>query len=248
MVKGFSLSSESYDRALEDVFEVQEDIAQLVVSALEVRLTEDERRVLEKPPTADLRAYDFYLRGQGLVHQLRLEALAQAREMFGAAIETDPSFALAHAGLANACSWLHPLCGRRPELLAEALSASARALELRPDLAEAHGARGLALALSRDVDAAETEYRMAIALNPRLFEPHYSYARTCLEQGRLAMGPALRAGRATAARGLSEPVPPFDGLQRPWPARKGARASAPRRWRPAPVTSRGIPRTHGRRT
>ncbi len=186
VAKGFSLSSERYDRALEDVFEVQEDIARRVVTALQIRLSEGERRVLEKPPTADVRAYDFYLRGRGLFNKLHLAALLQAREMFGAAIASDPVFAQAHAGLADACSWLYQWRGRRPEQLAEALSASAQALLLRPDLAEAHGARGQALALSGDVEAAEREYRTAIDLNPRLFEPHYSYARTCLQLGRLA--------------------------------------------------------------
>lgn len=186
VVKGFSLSSERYDRALQDIFEVQEDIARRVVTALEVRLSEGERDILRKPPTADVRAYDLYLRGRGLLGKLHLNALLQAREMFGAAIAADPVFAQAHAGLADACSWLYQWRGRRPEHLAEALSASARALELRPELAEAHGARGLALALSGDVDAAEQAYRTAIDLNPRLFDPHYSYARTCLQQGRLA--------------------------------------------------------------
>jgi len=185
VAKGFNLSSERYDRGLEDVFAIQEDVAQRVVQALEVRLTEGERRVLEQPPTANVRAYDLYLRGRGLFHQLRFETLLQSREMFLAAIDVDPTFALAYAGLADVCAWLYQWRGRRPEHSTEALSASARALELRPDLAEAHTARGLALSFSGDVAGAEREYKTAIDINPRLFEPHYSYARTCLEHGRL---------------------------------------------------------------
>jgi len=185
VAKGFNLSSERYDRGLEDVFAIQEDVAQRVVQALAVRLTEGERRVLEQPPTANVRAYDLYLRGRGLFHQLRFDTLVQSREMLLAAIEADPAFALAYAELADVCAWLYQWRGRRPEHSAEALSASARALELRPDLAEAHSARGVALSLSGDLAGAEREYKTAIELNPRLFEPHYSYARTCLEQGRL---------------------------------------------------------------
>jgi len=94
--------------------------------------------------------------------------------MFLEAIAVDPSFALAHAALADVCSFLYQWRGRQPELLTEALSASARALELRPELAEVHAARGLAVALSGDLDAAEREYRAAIDLNPQLFEPHYA--------------------------------------------------------------------------
>jgi serine/threonine protein kinase/Flp pilus assembly protein TadD len=185
VAQGFSLSSERYDRGLEDVFAIQDDITQRVVQALQVHLTEGERSALEKPATTDVRAYDLYLQGRGLFHQLRFESLGKARKMFMAAIEADPAFALAHAGLADVCAWLHQWRGRRPEHAAEALSASARALELRPDLAEAHGARGNALSLSGDMAGAEREYKIAIDLNPRLFEPHYYYARSCLEHGRL---------------------------------------------------------------
>jgi TolB-like protein/Flp pilus assembly protein TadD len=185
VAQGFSLSSERYDRGLEDVFAIQDDITQRVVRALQVRLTEDERSALEKPATANVRAYDLYLRGRGLFHQLRFETLRGAREMFLAAVEADPTFALAHAALADVCSWLYQWRGRRPEDAAEALSASAQALVLRPDLAEAHAARANALSLSGDLPGAEQEYGIAIDLNPRLFDPHYSYARTCLEHGRM---------------------------------------------------------------
>jgi TolB-like protein/Flp pilus assembly protein TadD len=184
--RGFTLSSEQYDRSVADVLEIQDDIAQRVVRALEVRLSDNEKRVLEQPVTADSRAYDLYLRGRGLFHQVRFDTLVKARGMFLDAIGVDPSFALAYAALADVCSFLYQWRGRQPELLAEALSASARALELRPDLAEVHAARGVAVALSGNLDAAEREYRAAIDLNPQLFEPHYAYARACLEQGRLS--------------------------------------------------------------
>jgi TolB-like protein/Flp pilus assembly protein TadD len=183
--RGFTLSSEQYDRSVADVLEIQDDIAQRVVRALAVRLSDHERRALEKSVTVDPRAYDRYLRGRGLFHQVRFETLVKARDMFLEAIGVDPSFALAYAALADVCSFLYQWRGRHPELLAEALSASARALALRPDLAEVHAARGVAVALSGDLDTAEREYRAAIELNPQLFEPHYAYARACLEQGRM---------------------------------------------------------------
>jgi serine/threonine protein kinase/Flp pilus assembly protein TadD len=186
VAQGFTLTSERYDRTAADVLEVQDDIAQRVVQALEVHLSESEKRALETSVAADPRAYDLYLRGRGLFHQIRFETLFDAREAFLEAITVDPSFALAHAALADTCSWLYQWRGREPAHLAEALSASARALDLRPDLAEVHAARGQALALSGDLAAAEREFRAAIDLNPRLFDPHYAYARACLEQGRFA--------------------------------------------------------------
>jgi TolB-like protein/Flp pilus assembly protein TadD/tRNA A-37 threonylcarbamoyl transferase component Bud32 len=186
VARGFTLSSERYDRTAADVLEVQDDIAQRVVQALEVHLSESEKRALETSVAADPRAYDLYLRGRGLFHQIRFETLLEARDAYLEAIAVDPSFALAHAALADTCSWLYQWRGREPAHLAEALSASARALDLRPDLAEVHAARGKALALSGDLSTAEREFRAAIDLNPRLFDPHYTYARACLEQGRFA--------------------------------------------------------------
>ena len=196
---GFSLSSESYDRALPDVFEVQEGLAALVVNALEVRLTDDERRGLETAPTTDLRAYDSYLRGQALLHELRVDEVTRAREMFRSAVAADPAFALAHGALATASWFLYSVNGQLPEDLAVALSASAKAVALRPDLAEAHAARGAALTLAQDNDGAEAEYRTAIDLNPRLFEAYYSYARMCLLKGRFADAAPLFE-RATSLR------------------------------------------------
>lgn len=183
---GFTLSSEQYDRSLADVLDIQADIALRVVQALEVRLSDGERRAFETRVTADPRAYDLYLQGRGLFHQVRYQTLVKARDRFIEAIDVDPLFAIAHSARADVCSFLYQWRGRRPELLAEALSASARGLELRPDLAEVHAARGVAVALSGNLDAAEREYRTAIDLNPDLFEPHYAYARACVEQGRMA--------------------------------------------------------------
>ncbi len=109
---GYHLWSERYDRQLEDVFEIQDQIAENIVRALRVVLGEDEKRALEKTPTENVQAYEYYLRGRQIHHQLRRSALQYARRMFERAIEIDPNFARAHAGIAD-CSRFFTYTGMR---------------------------------------------------------------------------------------------------------------------------------------
>ena len=106
---GYHLWSERYDRQLDDVFEIQDEIAENVVRALRVVLGEDEKRAIEKTPTENMQAYEYYLRGRQVQHQMRRSALQYARRMFDRAIEIDPNFARAYAGIADCCSCLHVL-------------------------------------------------------------------------------------------------------------------------------------------
>jgi tetratricopeptide (TPR) repeat protein len=138
---------------------------------------------------ADVRAYEFYLRGRQFLQQTRRRSLAFARDLFGRAVELDPGFALAHAGLAEAAGLLHMYYATGGAPLEVGLEvaerASARALELRPDLAEAHCARGLAHFLARRFDESRVAFERAIALDPRFSEAHYYFARACFQQGQL---------------------------------------------------------------
>jgi tetratricopeptide (TPR) repeat protein len=138
---------------------------------------------------ADVRAYEFYLRGRQFLQQTRRRSLTFARDLFARAVELDPGFALAHAGLADAAGLLHMYYASSaapPEMgLEVAERASARALELRPDLAEAHCARGLAHFLASRFDESRAEFERAIDLDPNLSEAHYYYARACFQQGLL---------------------------------------------------------------
>ena len=160
VANGFSLSSQRYDRALADVFAIQEDLAEKVVAALKVTLSEGERRVLE-PPTTNLRAYDLLPpRTRSLQPVPRGGDGLRARAV-PARDRGDPQFAHALTGLAGACAWLYQWRGRQPERLEEALAASAQALALRPDLAESHSARGYALSLGGQAEEAERQFRIA---------------------------------------------------------------------------------------
>ena len=110
---GYHLWSERYDRQLEDVFEIQDQIAENIVRALRVVLGEGEKRAIEKTPTENVQAYEYYLRGRQLQHQWRRTGMQYARRMFDRAIEIDPNFARAHAGVADCCSFLYMLLGRK---------------------------------------------------------------------------------------------------------------------------------------
>ncbi len=190
VVDGFHLWSEKYDRDQGDVFAIQDEIAQHIMGALEVILSEEEKRVIEKTPTADVKAYEYYLRGRQFFHQARKKSLKFAREMFCHAIEVDPEYALAHAGVADCCSLLHMYYPSSENDLQQADTASKRALELAPKLAEAHAARGFALWQMKRSDAVD-EFETAIRLDPKQFEARYFYARSCFERGELSKAAEL---------------------------------------------------------
>jgi serine/threonine protein kinase/Flp pilus assembly protein TadD len=183
---GYQLWSEKYDRQLEDVFEIQDEIADSIVKALRVMLSDEEKRAIEKVPTENVQAYEYYLRGRQYFHQFRRKGIQFARRMFERAIEVDPGYALAYAGIADCCAFLYMYWDGSKANLESADSASRKALELDPELAEAHASRGFAFSLSRQYDEARREFETAIRLNPKLYEAHYLYARACVQEGRMA--------------------------------------------------------------
>jgi len=181
---GYQLWSERYDREMEDVFAIQDDISQAIVKALRVILSEGEKKQIEKVRAVNVQAYDYYLRGRQYFHQLRRKSLEYARQMFNRAIEIDPEYARAYAGVADCCSLLYTYFDARESNLRQADTASSKALELEPDLAEAHVARGLAVSLSKRFEEAEKYFEQAMKLDPKLFEAAYWFARARLSQGR----------------------------------------------------------------
>jgi serine/threonine protein kinase/tetratricopeptide (TPR) repeat protein len=181
---GYHLWSERYDRKLEDVFAIQDEIASSIVTALRLVLSEDEKRAIEQAPVADLKAYDYYLRGRQFFHQFRRTGIQFARRMFERAMEADPNYVPAYAGAADCCSFLYMYWDASKANLDGADSYSHRALEIDPSRAEAHASRGLALSLSKQYEESEREFEEAIRLNPNLFEGHYFYARALNQQGK----------------------------------------------------------------
>jgi len=208
---GHSVWAERYDRNLEDVFAIQDEIAQSIARALRVMLTEKEKRAIQKVQTTEVQAYDYYLRGLQFMHEFRRKSLDYARQMFARAIVLDPKYARAYAGVADCCSFMFMYFEATEANLKEADSASRRAIELDPESAEGHTSRGLALSLGKNFEEAEREFEVAIRSNPNLYEAYYFYGRACFAAGKKEeaahwFGEAVRVNpddyQARALRGL----------------------------------------------
>jgi tetratricopeptide (TPR) repeat protein len=171
------LWAQNYDRNLDDVFEVQSDIAKQVAEALRVRILSAEKERVEKKPTESTTAYSLYLRGRYHWNKRGVQDLKKAMEYFELAVREDPSFALGYAGQAD-CAIL--LGGSwdidQEENLAKAKAMTERALQLDPALAEAHTTLGMVYYDECDLRRAEEEYRKAIELKPSYATAHQWYA------------------------------------------------------------------------
>jgi len=182
---GFQLWSNRFDRDLEDVFEVQDEIAASIADALRVVLTPKERQAIQRIPTANLEAYDLYLRGRAELRKLTEESIAQAQHLFRRSIELDESFTPAWLGLTEAAMWAYQWFDRSPRHVAVVVEASERALAIAPDMAEAHAARGMAAWLRNDAAAAVEAFETAQTLDPKLWEAPFFLGRVRVTQGRL---------------------------------------------------------------
>jgi len=182
---GFNLWSETYDREFADVFVIQDEIAGNIVEALQLTLSPVEKQALRSERTTDFKAYEFYLRGRGHYRRRTRADFESAREMFQNAIGIDSGYALAWAGLADTYTEFWRNYESTEENLAQAEEASREAVELDPNLAEAHASRGFALGQRRLYDEAAEEFRRAMELNPRLFEAYYYYGTVAFSAGRL---------------------------------------------------------------
>jgi serine/threonine protein kinase/tetratricopeptide (TPR) repeat protein len=189
---GYQLWGDRFDRELQDVFEIQDEISAAIVEALRATLGPDEPAPEVVPPqprpkaapTPDVEAYEYYLRGRKYFHRFNRRDQEFALRMFKRSIEIDPEYARAHAGIADCSSMLWMYFDRTDVHLKEADRASLRALMLASDLAEAHASRGLALSLNHRFDEAVSEFEEAIRLDPKLFEAYYFYARASLAEGK----------------------------------------------------------------
>ena len=182
--------ADRYDRDLTDIFAIQDDITRAIVEQLKVKLLPQEKKSIGQTPTDNVEAYTYYLRGRQFLHRHSKSYYQLARRMFTKAVELDPLYARAYAGIADCDSFLF-LHYNVDVGIDNILAMSAKALALESGLAEAHASRGLALSLGERYEEAEAEFEQAIALNPNSFEGHYFYARACFAQGKFERAAAL---------------------------------------------------------
>jgi adenylate cyclase len=186
---GYQLWAARYDRELRDIFAIQDEIAEAVAGALEVQLTGG--NAVRKPSTADVRAYELYLRGRSYYYQYSPRGIECALQLFIRAVEADPNYAQAYAGLADCWSYVYLYSNRSDSVREQADWASAKALEMDPESAAAHASRGFSLSLGgRDVEA-EAAFERAALLDPGLFEAYYFHARHAFTHGRRELAAGL---------------------------------------------------------
>jgi adenylate cyclase len=182
--------ADRFDRDLTDIFAIQDEITQAIVEQLKVRLLPQEKMSIQKPPTDNVEAYNYYLQGRQLFHRGSKSCYKAARQMFVKATELDLSYARAYAGIADCDTFLY-LRTTEPISFENVLATSEKALALDNDLAEAHASRGAALSAVKRYAEAEAEFEKAISLDPNSFEAHYFYARSCVFQGKIEQATAL---------------------------------------------------------
>jgi len=170
------LWSETYDREINDIFAVQDEISSHIFKLLKLSLTDEEQRAIQ-PTTDNVEALDCYLRGRDLYHRTDPGHHVNALEQFRKAIRIDPDYALAWAGLTYIFVDMYWYKHKNQLWIDEADRSSRKAVELAPHISEAHAARGLALRLAEKFNEAEDEFRNAMEINPLLFEPIYFYAQ-----------------------------------------------------------------------
>jgi serine/threonine-protein kinase len=173
--------SNRFDRTLDDVFAIQDEISLAIVHELRLTLGRGQRRY-----QTNLAAYDLYLRGRALVARRGTESAEQAARLFEQVIAIDREFAPAHAGLADAYAAMSWAIDAPETVPAGMRPAAVKALQMDPELAEAHAAMSVTYAREFDWDNATSSFERAISLNPNLSEIRTSYAWTLLRQGQAA--------------------------------------------------------------
>jgi serine/threonine-protein kinase len=180
------LWADTFDRKLTDIFAVESEVAEKIAASLQAELSGRERQALKSKPTENPEAYDLYLRGQYLLNKRTIDAIEKGRVLFEQAVAMDPSFALGHAGIAEA----YILLGKAGSISADEASARAwpevtSSLAMDENLAQGYISRALLLTdFEWNWPAAEGDYRKALDLNPNSAAAHHWYARHLAEIGR----------------------------------------------------------------
>jgi len=185
---GYHLWSERYDRQLDDIFAIQDEIALMITEKLKVILLEDDRELITKTYTQNTDAYELYLKGRYEWGRRTKEGFLKSIDYFNQAIHEDQQYSLAYAGMADSYTLL---CGYHilsPEAsISKAKMAAEKAMQLNPTLAEAYEATGhIEFLAGFNWQKAEDNYKKAIQLNPGFATAHQRYALMLATQGKYA--------------------------------------------------------------
>jgi non-specific serine/threonine protein kinase len=183
-----SVWAERYDRHMEDVFAIQEEISRSIAKALEITLSPQEEKVIARKSTVNPQAYDFYLRGRNYLRQRQFE---YALAMYEEAIKQDPNFALAYAGVAHVYGGMHEFRSPHPDNVQKGLAACAKAEWLAPDLADVLSARARIEFAQQHYDAAIALARRAVEQQPECEGAHDVLGRAYFSAGRYEEAAAL---------------------------------------------------------
>jgi serine/threonine protein kinase/tetratricopeptide (TPR) repeat protein len=178
-----SVWGETYDRTIEDIFKIQADVATQIASALQITLSPEEKRYIERQPTENLEAYDYYLRGREFYLRYRREHNENAIEYFMKAIETDPEFALPYAGLGDAYGQRVIRFDYAADWADSSISASERAIQLDPGGAEGYKALALAYLAKGKYQKAREQNLHAIQLSTNYDIAHLNLGLLHLHNG-----------------------------------------------------------------
>jgi len=203
---GFHMWAERYDRDLQDIFAVQDEVTQQIVAALRVKLTTGEQRRLGRQPTTNLEAYDCYLRGLEFYAQRAQEANIQARQMFERAIALDPQFATAYAFLGR--TYLMELIyqwSQDPQIVEQVVTFGQKAVALDDSQPTAHETLALAYLGRKQHAQAIAEAEKAITLDPNYAEAYVTLADVLCFAGQ----PEPAVGLVEQAMRLNPRYPPF---------------------------------------
>jgi adenylate cyclase len=172
---GFHLWSEKYDREMDDIFAIQDDIATAITERLKITLLEKEQTKITRPHTADTEAYELYLKGRFYINR-RGDAIVNGQKYFQQAIEKDPEFALAHCGYADA-NLMAAFYGLQPpaQAMEKAKEAAEKALLLDPSLCEPYCSLGSYYTFDWKWAAAESFFLQSIERNPQYAQAHLWY-------------------------------------------------------------------------
>lgn len=182
---GYHLWSDRFDRTMDDIFAVQDEIAECIAGALKIVLTKEEREAIRETPTENAEAYEYYLRGRHYLWKLKMESFEMADTMFKRALEIDPGFLLALASRVELMSWFYlwlPVNDKRT-LRTKAGELADQAEKLAPASAESLLAKGLLHWMNQEHKQSLQLFQEACTVDQKYWEAHYYGARVAMSSG-----------------------------------------------------------------